>query len=47
VDVQPVTQPEDLIVYIERYMSPNDVITLRVLRGTTVLDKQLTLGART
>lgn len=47
VDVQPVTQPEDLIVYIERYVSPNDVITLRVLRGTTVLDKQLTLGART
>jgi S1-C subfamily serine protease len=44
---QPITRPEDLIVYIERYKSPNDVIYLNVLRGSTVLnDKQLTLGPR-
>ena len=46
VDGQPITLPEDLIVYIERYKSPNDVISLKVLRGNTVLDKPLTLGAR-
>lgn len=47
VDGQPITRPEDLIVYIERYKSPNDVISLKVLRGSTVLnDKQLTLGPR-
>jgi len=48
VDGQPVSQPEDLIVYIERYKSPNDVISLKILRGGTVLDsaRALTLGAR-
>ena len=47
VDGQPITRPEDLIVYIERYKSPNDVISLNVLRGSTVLnDKRLTLGPR-
>jgi S1-C subfamily serine protease len=46
VDGQPITLPEDLIVYIERYKSPNDVISLKVLRGNTVLDKPLTLGPR-
>jgi S1-C subfamily serine protease len=48
VDGQPVAQPEDLIVYIERYKSPNDVIYLEVLRGGTVLDsaRALTLGPR-
>jgi S1-C subfamily serine protease len=46
VDGQPITRPEDLIVYIERYKSPNDVISLNVLRGSTVLDKNLTLGPR-
>jgi S1-C subfamily serine protease len=46
VDGQPITRPEDLIVYIERYKSPNDVISLNVLRGSTVLDKPLTLGPR-
>jgi S1-C subfamily serine protease len=48
VDGQPVAQPEDLIVYIERYKSPNDVIYLEVIRGGTVLDsaRALTLGAR-
>ena len=46
VDGQPITLPEDLIVYIERYKSPNDVISLKVLRDGTVLYKQLTLGTR-
>jgi S1-C subfamily serine protease len=46
VDGHPVTQAEDLIIYIERYKSPNDVISLKVLRDSTVLDKQLTLGPR-
>jgi S1-C subfamily serine protease len=46
VDGQSITRPEDLIVYIERYKSPNDVISLKVLRGNTVLDKPLTLGPR-
>jgi len=48
VDGQPITQPEDLIVYIERYKSPNDVIYLEVFRGSTVLDsaRALTLGPR-
>jgi 2-alkenal reductase len=46
VDNRTVTRAEDLIVYIERYRSPNEVISLKVLRGSTVLDKQLTLGPR-
>ena len=46
VDGQPITLPEDLIVYIERYKSPNDVISLKVLRDSTVLNKNLTLGLR-
>jgi S1-C subfamily serine protease len=45
VDGRAITRPEDLMVYIERYKSPYDVISLKVLRGT-VLDKQLTLGPR-
>jgi S1-C subfamily serine protease len=46
VDGRPVTRAEDLIVYIERYRSPNEVISLKVLRDSTVLYKELTLGAR-
>jgi S1-C subfamily serine protease len=46
VDNQTVTRAEDLIIYIERYERPNKVISLKVLRGGTVLDKQLTLGVR-
>jgi 2-alkenal reductase len=46
VDDHPVSRPEDLIVYIERYMSPNDKISLKVLRGSDVLEKQLKLGER-
>jgi len=46
VDGQPVTRAEDLIIYVERYKSPNDVISLKVLRGNDVLEKQLTLGER-
>jgi len=46
VEGQPVTRAEDLIIYIERYKSPYDVISLKVLRGSDVLEKQLTLGER-
>jgi S1-C subfamily serine protease len=46
VNGQPVTSAEDLIIYVERYTSPNTVITLTVHRGNDVLEKQLTLGAR-
>ena len=46
VDGQPVTRAEDLIVYIERCKSPNDEISLKVRRGSDVLEKQLTLGER-
>jgi S1-C subfamily serine protease len=46
VDNRTVTRAEDLVVYIERYMSPYEVISLKVLRDSTVLDKQLTLGPR-
>jgi len=46
VDGQPVTCAEDLIIYVERYKSPNDVISLTVLRDGTPLDKQLTLAER-
>ena len=46
VDNRTVTQAEDLIIYIERYKSPNDVIYLKVLRDSTDLSIQLTLGPR-
>jgi S1-C subfamily serine protease len=45
-DEQPVNRPEDLVIYIERYKSPNDTIALKVVRNGNVLDKELTLGAR-
>jgi 2-alkenal reductase len=46
VDGHSVTSAEDLIIYVERYKSPNDVISLTVLRGSDVLEKQLTLDER-
>jgi S1-C subfamily serine protease len=46
VDNRTVTRAEDLVVYIERYKSPNDVISLKVLRGSDILEKQLILGER-
>jgi S1-C subfamily serine protease len=48
VDNQPVTRPEDLIVYIERYKSPGDVISLTVVRNGSPLSNpiMLTLGSR-
>ena len=46
VEGYPVTQAEDLIVYIERHTSPNEEISLKVLRDGDVLEKQLTLGER-
>ncbi|MGQ9744351.1 MAG: S1C family serine protease [Candidatus Bathycorpusculaceae bacterium] len=46
VDGHPVTCPEDLIIYLERYKSPGDVIYLKVMRDDEVLKKELTLGER-
>ncbi|MEM3731134.1 MAG: trypsin-like peptidase domain-containing protein [Candidatus Bathyarchaeia archaeon] len=33
VDGQPVNKPEDLVIYLERYKSPGDTITLKVVRN--------------
>lgn len=49
VDEQHVNRPDDLIIYLERYKSPSDTITLIVERNGVVLDNpiELTLGERT
>lgn len=48
VDGLSVKRAEDLIIYLERYKSPNDVILLRVVRNGTLLEEpiELTLGER-
>jgi S1-C subfamily serine protease len=48
VDGRPVTCPEDLIIYLERYKSPGDIIHLRVIRNGSILDNviELELGER-
>ncbi|MDI6805723.1 MAG: trypsin-like peptidase domain-containing protein, partial [Candidatus Bathyarchaeia archaeon] len=46
VDNRTVTCPEDLVIYLERYKSPGDVIQLKVVRGSTVLEIKLELGER-
>lgn len=46
VDECPVKRSEDLIIYLERYKSPGDLITLKVVRNNKVLDINLTLGER-
>ncbi|MGQ9507103.1 MAG: trypsin-like peptidase domain-containing protein [Candidatus Bathycorpusculaceae bacterium] len=46
VDGYPVTCPEDLVIYLERYKSPGDVIYLKVMRNGTVLEVELELGER-
>jgi S1-C subfamily serine protease len=48
VDGRPVTSPEDLVIYLERYKSPGDKIYLKVMRNGTVLEDlfELELGER-
>ncbi len=46
VDGQPVTTFDDVLIYLARYTSPGDTITLTVLRGGESLDVPLTLVAR-
>jgi len=46
VDGQPVTTFDDVLIYLARYTSPGDTITLTVLRGDETLDVPLKLAAR-
>ena len=46
VDGQPVTTFDDVLIYLARYTSPGDTITLTVLRGGESLDVPLKLAAR-
>lgn len=46
VDDVNVTTSDVLPVYLERYKSPNDIITLKIVRNNVVLTKDLTLGTR-
>ncbi|MEM3699542.1 MAG: trypsin-like peptidase domain-containing protein [Candidatus Bathyarchaeia archaeon] len=46
VDNRTVTSFEDLIIYLERYKSPRDIIHLKVRRNDTILEVELELGER-
>jgi len=46
VDGRSVKRSEDLFIYLERYKSPSDKITLKVVRNNKILDIELTLGER-
>jgi len=48
VDELPVYRAEDLIIYLERYKSPDDTILLEVVRDGEILDEpiEFTLGSR-
>ncbi len=46
VDGQPVSTFDDVLIYLARYTSPGDTITLTVLRGGESLDVPLKLAAR-
>jgi len=46
VDGQPVKTFDDVLIYLARYTSPGDTITLTVLRGEEALDVSLKLAAR-
>jgi S1-C subfamily serine protease len=47
VDEHSVKRGEDLLIYLERYKSPSDIITLKIVRNNKKLDIELTLGERT
>ena len=46
VDNRTVTCPEDLVIYLERYKSPGDIIYLKVMRNSKVSEFTLVLGER-
>lgn len=46
VDGHSVNRGDDLIIYLERYKSPGETITLTIRRNDKVLPKSLTLGKR-
>jgi S1-C subfamily serine protease len=46
VDDLQVSRGDDLVIYLERYKSPGDKITLGISRSGSLLNKTLTLGAR-
>ncbi len=46
VDDVPINNGDALLIYLERYKSPSDVITLTIVRNNEVLDVNLTLGER-
>ncbi|MGB9756314.1 MAG: S1C family serine protease, partial [Candidatus Bathyarchaeales archaeon] len=46
VDNRTVTCPEDLIIYLERYKSPGEIIHLKIRRDSTILEVELKLGER-
>lgn len=46
VDGYPVNRAEDLVIYLERYKSPGDVIHLKVIRNGSAFEVDLTLGER-
>jgi S1-C subfamily serine protease len=46
VDGYPVNRAEDLVIYLERYKSPGDVIRLKVIRNGSTFEVDLTLGER-
>lgn len=46
IDGQPVTRFDDLLVYLERYTSPGDTVTLTVLREGRTVEVDITLAPR-
>ena len=46
VDDHEIKSGAEFIIYLERYKSPGDTISLRITRGGASLDKTLTLGQR-
>ena len=46
IDDQPVTRFDDLLVYLERYTSPGDTVTLTVLRDGETVEVEITLAPR-
>lgn len=46
VDNRTVSRYDDMVIYLERYKSPGDTITLEVKRGAETLTISLTLGKR-
>jgi S1-C subfamily serine protease len=46
VDEHEINSGAEFIIYLERYKSPGDTISLKITRGSTSIDRTLTLGQR-